>query len=262
MAADSTSISNKIKRKLKKGEPVTGLRVFDFIRPAVAKLAAQAGFDMVVIEAEHDLADPRDVTGLIACCRDNDLDVIVAPPGSDRPTIARFMDAGATGIKLPHAETAEQVNDLARWVKYPPEGKRAFVDGPNTEFRMPDVGRYCRDVNEATLIFVKIESRSGIENAEGMFESGWVDGVIFGPWDLSLDWGLPGQVDHPVLTSAMDNVAGAALSRGIAVSGHAGDAETYRKERERGALIFQHGPELDILRASAEGFMDVVRSGG
>ena len=85
------------------------------------------------------------------------------------------MDAGATGIKLPHAETAEQVNDLARWVKYPPEGKRAFVDGPNTEFRMPDVGRYCRDVNEATLIFVKIESRSGIENAEGMFESGWVE---------------------------------------------------------------------------------------
>ncbi len=86
--------------------------------------------------------------------------------------------------------------------------------------------------------------------------------MIFGPWDLSLDWGLPGQVDHPELVAAMEKVAGAALSRGIAVAGHAGDAETFRRERSRGAQIFQHGPEVDIVRASAEAFMDMVKSGG
>jgi 2-keto-3-deoxy-L-rhamnonate aldolase RhmA len=260
MATGFRSTSNRIKRKLQAGEPVTGLRVFEFFRPAVAKVAAQAGFDMVVIEAEQDLAGPREVTDFIGCCCDNGMDVIVAPPSGDRSTIARYMDAGATGIKLPHAETAAQVNDVARWLKYPPEGRRGFVDGPNTQFRMPDVAKYCREANEATLLLVKIESRSGIENAEAIFETGCVDGVIFGPWDLSIDWRLPGQVDHPDLTSAMEKVAGAALSRGIAVAGHAADAETYRRERARGAQIFQHSSEIDIIRASAEAFMEIVRS--
>ena len=69
------------------------------------------------------------------------------------------MDFSAIGIKLPYAETIEQVNVLASWVKYPPEGNLAIVNGSNTDFRMPDVARYCREVNEATLIFLKIESR-------------------------------------------------------------------------------------------------------
>ena len=251
----------RIKQKLQTGEPVTGLRVFEFLRPTVAKVASQAGFDMVVIEVEQDLAAPREVTDFIGSCHDNGIDAIVTPSHGDRSTISRFMDAGATGIKLPHVDTAGQVNDVARWAKYPPEGSRGFVDGPNTDFRMPDVAAYCREANAATLIFVKIESRSGIENAEAILDTGCVDGLIFGPWDLSLDWGLPGQIDHTELVSAVEDVAGAARARGIAVAGHASDVETYRRQRARGTQIFQHGSEIDILLASAEAFMNIVKSG-
>ncbi len=62
MTTGSRHTSNRVKRKLQAGEPVTALRVFEFLRPAVAKVAAQAGFDMVVIEAEQQLAGPREVT--------------------------------------------------------------------------------------------------------------------------------------------------------------------------------------------------------
>lgn len=216
---------------------------------------------MIIVEAEHEFANVREVTDFIGYCRDNGLDVIVSPPCSDRHLIARYMDASATGIMLPHAETIEQVNVLASWVKYPPEGNRAIVDGPNTDFRMPDVARYCCEVNEATLIFLKVESRLGLENAEGMFETGWGDGLVFRPVDLSLDWGLPGQVDHPALIAAMDKTAHAAMSLGIAVVRYAKDVENYRKERDRGAQIFQYGPEINVLSTGAEAFVNVVRSG-
>ena len=260
MVTEPIYISDRIKQKLKTGKPVTGFRIFEFFRPAMAKLSAQTGFDMVVIEAEHELANTGDLADFIGCCRDNGVDVIVAPPSNDRHVIARFMDAGAIGIKLPHAETVDQVNELAGWIKYPPDGNRAFVDGPNTEFLMPDVARYCQEANAATIIFLKIESRLGLENAEAMFETGHVDGLIFGAVDLSLDCGLPGQVEHPELTSAMEKVAISALSRGIAVIGYANDVQTYHKERERGAQIFQYGNEINGLRAGANAFMKLVRS--
>lgn len=108
------------------------------------------------------------------------------------------------------------------------------------------------------MIVLKIESRKGVESAEAMFSTGLVDALVFGPVDLSVDWGVPGQTDHPEIVGALDRVSKLALSHRIAVIGHAVDRESYQRERERGAQIFAVAGEIDLLREGAERFMEMV----
>lgn len=258
MSMKDCYVVSRSKQRLTSGQPVFSLVVFEFTRPAIVKFAAQAGLHMMLVEAEHEFHNERELTDFLVCCNDNGIDAVVSVPTHDQHFVSRIMDAGAAGVKLPHAETAEQVNELAQWVKYPPTGKRAMVYGPNTDFEVPDVARYCREANDTSLIILKIESRLGVENAEAMFDTGWVDGIVFGPVDLTCDWGVPGEVDHPEIVEAMDRVSRIAIERTIAVIGNASDRKAYEESRRRGAQLFAIPTELELIRDGILAFMKNV----
>ena len=50
-------ISNRAKQKLNAGEPIFGVNIFEALTPSVAKVAAHAGFDVLMVDAEHALND-------------------------------------------------------------------------------------------------------------------------------------------------------------------------------------------------------------
>ena len=159
----------------------------------------------------------------------------------------------------PHAETAEQVEDLVRWVKYAPEGERGLALGANAGYDSSDVARYCRESNEATLILPKIESPTGVRNAEAIMDVEGVDGVVFGPGDLSAKMGLHGEWEHPEVLAALEGVVSTALDRGLAVEPPVmpADRASYEREVERGIRIFgaTRRSEYDLLREAAEAVM-------
>ena len=61
MSTNPIYISNPAKDRLKAGKPVFGFGVWEFTRPAVVKIAAQAGFHVLIVEAEHELHDEADL---------------------------------------------------------------------------------------------------------------------------------------------------------------------------------------------------------
>lgn len=260
MSEGKVYFTNVAKERLKRGEPLLTFGVWEFFRPVVAKIAARAGFHALIIEGEHEFHDLVAMTDFIVSARDNGLSVIVSVPTEERHFVSRVMDAGAHGIMLPHAETAEQVTHVARMMKYPPVGERGIVWGPNTDFYAPDdVRAYVEQANEATMLMVKIESRKGVDNAEAMFETGFVDCLVFGPMDMSADFGVAGQTDHPDVRRAIERMSQAALDRGIAIIGKSTDRSTYREERERGAQMFATLSEMELLAQAAEQWMDITR---
>jgi 2-keto-3-deoxy-L-rhamnonate aldolase RhmA len=207
------------------------------------------------------LHNPKNLTNVLVTARDNGIPAIVSVPAPDRQFVSRILDAGALGIKLPRAETAEQVADTVRYMKYPPVGERDVVFGANTDYVVPDVGRYCEESNEATMLVLKIETRKGVENAESMLANEWVDSVVFGPVDLSVDLGIPGQTDHPDFRVAAERVIDIALERGIAVSG-VGPLDSradFERQRARGVQIFGTSSELDLLMQAASDYVGRFR---
>ena len=211
---------------------------------------------MLMIETEHVLHDEYALTNFIISARDNGLSPLITVPTADRPLVSRLLDAGALGINLCHAETPEQVNDLVRWMKYPPDGQRALAMGANVDYQLADAEQYCREANQATMLMLKIESQKGVENAEELIANEWIDAIVFGPGDLAASMGHHGQWRHPKVLEAMETVIELALARGVAVepAEFPMDGAEYKRQRGRGIQIF--GPtrqtEYQMLRNAAE----------
>jgi 2-keto-3-deoxy-L-rhamnonate aldolase RhmA len=256
MSESSISISNPAKNQLKADEPVLVFNVFELLRPSIIKIVKQTGYDMLMIETEHVLHDEYNLTNFIISARDNGLSPLITVPTTDRILVSRLLDAGALGINLCHAETVEQVDDLVRWMKYPPFGERALFMGANVDYQDADAEQYCREANQATMLVLKIESRLGVENAEQMIANEWVDGVVFGPGDLAASMGFHGGWQHPEVLAAMESVIEIALARGIAVepAEFPSDSSEFERQKERGIQIF--GPtrqtEYQLLKEAAE----------
>ncbi len=263
MPSDRPLIASPAKEKLMAGEPIFGINVFESLMPSVVKVAAMTGFDMIMVDTEHAIHNDETFSNFLILARDNGLTPVVTVIAPERALVSRVLDAGALGIILSHSETVEQIEDLVRWVKYAPEGERGLAMGANAGYDGSDVARYCSEANLATLVLPKIESPLGVENADAMMDVEGVDGVVFGPGDLSTKMGFPGQWEHPEVLAAIDSVVRSAISRGLAVEPPVMpvDSSSYERELKRGARIFgaTRRTEYDLLREAAEGVMAVYR---
>ncbi len=256
-------ISNPAKKKLRAGEPIFGINVFEALTPSVVKIAADLGFDMLMVDAEHALNDDGRLAMFLTLVRDNGMAPVVTVIAPERSLVSRVLDAGAMGIILSHSETADQMEDLVSWVRYSPDGVRGLAMGANAGYQGSDVARYCREANEAMLVLPKIESPLGVENAGAMMDVDGVDGIVFGPGDLSAKMGFHGEWEHPEVLAAINSVLDAAIKRGKAVEPPVmpTDASAYRQDLIRGARIFgaTRQTEYDLLRGAAAQVLDVYR---
>ncbi len=263
MAIDQPSIGNPAKETLKKGGRITGMNVFESLRPSVIKIAVQTGYDLILVDTEHVVHNDETLTNFLVLARDNALTPVVTVISPQRSLVSRMLDAGALGIVLSHAETAEQVGELLRWMKYPPAGKRGLALGANSGYENSNVAGYCNAANAAMLVLPKIESALGIRNADAMMSVEGIDGIVFGPGDLSADMGLHGEWEHPDVLLAMESVIESALTRGLAVEPAImpRDRAGYERDRERGIQIFgaTRRTEYDLLKDAAINAMAVYR---
>ena len=262
-SAQQPTIANPAKNMLKSGGPLFGFNVFESLRPSIVKIAAEAGYNMLLVENEHVVHNEETLTNFLVMARDNGLSPTVTALVPSRPFISRMLDAGALGICLSHTDTPEQVEELVRWMKYAPLGERGLAMGANVGHQAVDAARYCREANDATLLIIKIESVQGVKNAEAMLCNEWVDGVIFGPGDLAATMGFHGQWEHPEVVRAMESVIEIALAKGVATEPaiYPSTREEYERLRERGLQFFGRfrNSEYDMLREVATQALSIYR---
>jgi 2-keto-3-deoxy-L-rhamnonate aldolase RhmA len=123
---------------------------------------------------------------------------IVRGPKADLGLACRLLDGGAMGVMLPHVDTAEEAARFARACRYPPAGVRSYSAGlPQTAFRSLDPVQAIAAVEPMIGLFPQIKTRAGAENVEAIVATPGVDGMLVGLQDLTLDLGIPGQLDAP-----------------------------------------------------------------
>ena len=256
-------IRNPARETLKGGGALFGFNVFESLRPSVAKIAAQTGYNILLVENEHVVHNDETLTNFLILARDNGLAPTVTVLVPERPFVSRMLDAGALGICLSHAEEPEQVEALVRWMKYAPVGERGLALGANVDYAGSDVARYCREANEATMLILKIESWRGVQNAAALLDNPWVDAVVFGPGDLAAKMGFHGEWEHPEVVRAMEGVIAIARAHGIATEPaiYPRSADEYQRQRAAGIQLFGRfrASEYDLLRDGAEREISIYR---
>ena len=93
--------------------------------------------------------------------------------------------------------------------KYPPLGCRS-ITGQAPLFGMrsvPPTDMMEKTNQTGSTVFVMIESRRGVREADDIAKVSGVDVIVVGSQDLSVDLGVPGQVDSDEVRSALDAVS-------------------------------------------------------
>jgi len=245
--------TNKVKRALKQGKAVYGIMAVEFRSPVISQIFAAAGFDFMFIDMEHGAFDTKTMSDMIRAARLAGIVPIVRVSDCQYHLLSRPLDAGAQGVMVPRVETREQVENIVKWVKYPPVGVRGCgVSTGHSDYERVVVRDFIKHANRENLTIIQIESKTAIENIEELVSVEGVDVACMGPNDLSISLGVPGEIDSPIMVEAMDRVVAACKKFGKAAGTHVGSLELLMKWRERGMRLLAWSSDIGVLRSGLE----------
>ena len=183
--------------------------------PSITEIFACSGVDFIGIDIEHSTISQEQAQRIIAAAKAGGTTCLPRIASHNMEMIKRLLDSGADGLIVPMVNTAEEVERLISWCKYPPLGKRSFgiARGQGYGFEFDE---YIKNWNESSSIIVQIESIQGVENIEKILSYEEIDGAMIGPYDLSGSLGIPGQLDDPLVTEAAKKVIDACAAVGKA----------------------------------------------
>jgi len=132
-------------------------------------------------------------------------------------------------VLVPHVSSVEMAQSVLRAARFTPRGDR----GANPYVRAAGYGTtpdWLRAANESVVVMLMVEGTDGIAAMPGIVGLDGLDAVFLGPVDLSHALGVPGQVDHPEVVSALEKVAVLGAEHGVPPR----FSPPTRKERRRG----------------------------
>ena len=180
---------NTFKKKLATGRPVLGVQLRSR-STMIAELYAMCGFDFIFLENEHFTYNMETLSTLIQVCDGSGINSIIRIPKNDQGTILQLLDAGASGLFIPHVDTEAEADAVVSAGKYPPLGDRGFSDGARSaQYGLFDGATHFENSNRDTALVPFIESKSAVENLEAIMNSG-IDAVHIGPGDLAKSYGI------------------------------------------------------------------------
>ena len=237
---------NALKAGLAEGRVQHGVWV-SFAHPTVAEIAAHAGFDWVLIDAEHGPNDIPVILTQLQAMAGAPASPVVRIPVGDARIIKQVLDLGVQTVLVPMVDTAEEAAHLARAMRYPPEGVRgagARLARASGYGAIPD---YLGAANDEICLIVQAESRKALENIDAIAGTEGVDCVFIGPSDLAIDMGLPGQTGAPEVVAAIDGSIARIRAAGKAAGILTYDLEVAARYTAKGASFVGLGADVALL---------------
>lgn len=241
---------NLFKRRLQRAEWQVGL----FVGLASAysmEILAGAGFDWLVIDAEHSPNNPASVLAQLQAAAAYPVQMLVRPMSHDPALIKQYLDAGAQTLLLPLVDSAAQAQELVRAVRYPPEGIRGVAASLARAAHWTGIDDYVRHANTEVCLVVQVETRQGLENLDAILRVEGVDGVFIGPADLAASLGHLGEAGHPDVKAAIEGALRRIAAAGKAAGVFVTDLVLARHYRSCGASFVAVGGDTTLLRSAA-----------
>jgi 2-keto-3-deoxy-L-rhamnonate aldolase RhmA len=179
-------IWNPVKLKMIQGGKVTGGTVFSSTDPETYCAMANAGYDFVWTEMQHNSRDWESVARMWGACPHAKAVPGVRIAYTDEREIQHALDAGALVLVVPTVDTVEEAIEARNWAYFPPLGRRSNGGGqafdPTVWGGVP--GGYRNTINDNIVLVLMIETLEGLKNAEGIAKVPGVTAVFAASGDL------------------------------------------------------------------------------
>ena len=150
------------------------------------------------------------------------------------------------GVLVPQVNSAQEVEEAVRAVRYPPQGIRGIgcqrAAGFGAWF-----DEYLACANEELVTAVQIETARALENVEEILSVEGLDLVFIGANDLSASMGLFNQPQHPQVQEAIRHILAAAQKAKVPVGLMARDPDDANNRMAEGFRFVGIGHDVGLL---------------
>jgi staphyloferrin B biosynthesis citrate synthase len=214
------------------------------------EVVGSVGFDFIVIDEEHAPFDRRSTDGVILASLASGMPAIVRVGDPSPANILAALDCGATGVMVPHIDSAEKAARAAAACRYR-SGSRGFSrTGRAGGYGGVGVREHLDRQDAETLCIAMIEDVEALARIDAIAATEGVDAFFIGRGDLSVAMGEVA-ASAPRVLEAVKVIAAAVAGAGkplLTLAENLADREAMAK---LGASSFLVGSDLAFLRRAA-----------
>ncbi|MCG2576851.1 4-hydroxy-2-oxoheptanedioate aldolase [Dechloromonas sp. XY25] len=241
--------SNQFKSALQAGRDQIGLWL-GLGETFSAEICAGAGFDWLLIDAEHGPNDLRSILSQLQALAPYPTQPVVRPPQGDHVLIKQLLETGVQTLLIPMVESAEQAQGLVEAMRYPPAGIRGVGSALARASRWGRIDNYAHLANDQMCLLVQVETKAGYEQLDDILAVDGVDGVFFGSADLAASYGYLGESTHPEIVAAIEHGLRRTRAAGKAGGVLCSDRQLNDRYRQAGANFVAVGIDALLLTAA------------
>ncbi|HEX8968509.1 MAG TPA: aldolase/citrate lyase family protein, partial [Chloroflexota bacterium] len=175
------------------------------------------------IDMEHAPLGVESVYGMIVAAERSGMAALVRLRGHETATANMFMDAGASGVLVPHCSPYAVAQELIGDMLFPPRGRRgAGGGGRATRWGIDGADEYRRGGDSGVVRVPMIEDPQAVDEIDQILGLDGVDAAFLGQGDLTQTLG-----DRARAQALVDTALAACLARGVpaATTAYADDVE-------------------------------------
>ncbi len=237
-----------LKARMAAGEMLSGT----FVKTpdvSVVEVLAQSGLDFLCLDSEHAPFGRRELDACLAVGRALDMPILVRVLAGQPEFVLAALDAGAVGVVVPHVDSVEKAQTLAKAGHFG-RGGRGYAGSTRwAGYATRPMGDVLAQDTE-TIVIAQIEEPEGVDAVGAIAAVDGIDALFAGPADLSVGYGLS-QVGGPELEAALKSVGGACAAHSKAFVSWVPDAAKAAEWTAYGMSVFVVASEHTWMRSVA-----------
>jgi len=220
----------------------------------IVEIVSSNDLSFIVLDAEHAPFDKNELDTSILAAKSSGTPVIVRIPSLSEENILSVLDMGASGVLIPHVNTAKDAKYALSASRYKSlelqSGHRGFSNSSRSggygSLSMPEM---IEQSNNSTAVICQIEEKEAIENINEIAQVEGVDCLFIGRADLAVSLGC-NDIEDKQVSRAIDLVIEAAKKANIPLGIYLSNKNAIEKWQKRGFSLFVIGSDQSHLKAA------------
>ena len=242
-------MTETLKARMARGDRLVGT----FVKTPdhqVVEVLGRSGLDFLCLDAEHAPFGRAGLDASLAVARAMGVPALVRIPSGSPELVLTALDAGATGLVVPHVDSVEKARALARSARFG-HGGRGFAGSTRwAGFATRPMADVLAQSTAETVVIAQIEEPEGVDAAADIAAVDGIDALFVGPADLAVSMGLSGPTD-PGVIEATARVGRAAKAAGKPLVTWTGGPANAGALIDAGVTIFFVASEHAFMLAGA-----------
>lgn len=241
-----SEIKNKFKAAIAAGHKQYG--IWNGIpHTYAAEILAGAGFDWVLIDAEHGPFEMNQIIAQLQAMSRYPVSSILRMRNADPVYMKPLLDAGVQSFIIPMVESAKTAELMVKAMRYPPAGTRGVGTALARAAQWNRVNDYFKLANDEMCLITQVESVKGVEALDDILKVDGVDVVFMGPADLAGSMGHLGNPGHPAVKAVVNECLQKIVASGKTAGVLTSSKDLIEDYTQKGARMIGVGLDTIIL---------------